>query len=86
MEIVMDIDEILRDPRVRALLEEAARRGAQAAIDNLVLYTMGDAAKRMGIAYSTLRKRVLEGKIRTTDGKVSGVEIRRYLSGSGREL
>lgn len=76
----MDIDEILRDPRVRALLEEAARRGAQAAIDDLVLYTMGDAAKRMGIAYSTLRKRVLEGKIRTTDGKVSGIEMRRYLS------
>lgn len=76
----METIELLSDPRVRALLDEAARRGAQAAIDDLVLYTMGDAAKRMGIAYSTLRKRVLEGKVRTVDGKVSGIEMRRYLS------
>jgi hypothetical protein len=86
MEIVMDTEEILRDPRIRALLDEAARRGAQVAIDELVLYTMGDAAKRMGIAYSTLRKRVLEGKVRIVDGKVSGIEMRRYLSQSGRDL
>lgn len=79
----METIELLSDPRVRALLEEAARRGAQAAIDDLVLYTMGDAAKRIGIAYSTLRKRVLEGKVRTVDGKVSGIEMRRYLSQAG---
>lgn len=82
----METEEILSDPRVRMLLDEAARRGAAQAIDEVTLYTMGDAAKRLGVSYVTLRKRVLQGKIRTTDGRVTGVEIRRYLTESGSNV
>lgn len=76
--------ETIDDTRLQEMLTQAAKMGAQQAIDEVTLYTMGDAAKRLGISYVTLRKRVLEGKIRTMDGRISGVEIRRYLSEPGR--
>lgn len=75
----------MEDYRLRELLTQAARMGAQQAIDEVTLYGMSDAAKRLGVSYGTLRKRVLEGKIRTTDGRVSGVEIRRYLTQASRD-
>ncbi len=70
----------LEETKLQAMLEEAARRGAQMAIDDLVCYHLKDAAERLGISYNTLAKRIREGKIHAIDGRVTGAEIRRYLS------
>lgn len=32
------------------------------------------------MSYNTLKKRICEGKIRCIDGRITGAEIRRYLS------
>ena len=43
-------------------------------------YHYKDACERLGISYNTLQKRIKEGKIRPVDGRITGAEIRRYLS------
>jgi hypothetical protein len=63
----------------KQLLVEAAHLGAEQAIVALVSYNLKDAAKRIGITPKTLSKRILEGKIKSTDGRISGAEIKRYL-------
>lgn len=65
---------------LRALLIEAANIGVQRAFEDLVCYHYKDACKRLGISYNTLQKRILEGKIRPIDGRITGAEIRRYLT------
>lgn len=62
------------------MLEEAARRGAERAIEDMVCYHYQDACARLGISYNTLQKRIKEGKIRPVDGRITGAELRRYLS------
>ena len=69
----------LHEDQLRQLLEEAARRGAHTAFEELTLYHLKDAAARLGMSYNTLQKRILEGKIETVDGRITGAEIRRYL-------
>jgi len=66
------------------LLEQAARRGAEIAIADMVCYHYKDACKRLGISYNTLQKRILEGKIKPVDGRITGAELRRYLIEHGR--
>ena len=74
----------LKQDDLQAMLIEAARIGgdigARAVIDGMVTYNYGDAAKRLGISYPTLQRRMTEGKIRGIDGRITGAEIRRYLS------
>lgn len=65
---------------LRTMLEEAAHRGAQRAIDDMVCYHLQDACKQLGISYNTLAKRMKEGKIHAIDGRITGAELRRYLS------
>lgn len=65
------------------LLREAARQGANLAIEDMVCYHYKDACKRLGISYNTLQKRILEGKIRPVDGRITGAELRRYLQQVG---
>lgn len=65
---------------LKKMLIEAARLGANQAIDDLVTYNLADTAQRLGVSYPTLLRRVKEGKIRPVDGRVTGAEIRRYLS------
>ncbi|MBU4610349.1 hypothetical protein IMZ29_07275 [Achromobacter sp. GG226] len=65
---------------LQQLLVEAARLGANHAFDELTTYHLRDACKRLGVSYNTLAKRIKEGKIRPVDGRISGREIRRYLS------
>lgn len=65
---------------LQQMLVEAARIGANHAIEDMVCYHLKDAADRLGISYNTLKKRVAEGKIRTVDGRITGEELRRYLS------
>lgn len=67
---------------LQRLLVEAARQGANHAIDDLVCYHLKDACTRLGISYNTLQKRISEGKIRPVDGRITGAEIRRYLKAS----
>jgi len=67
---------------LQAMLERAAHMGAQRAIDDLVCYHYKDACGRLGISYNTLQKRIKEGKIRPVDGRITGAELRRYLSQS----
>lgn len=62
------------------LLTRAAKKGADEAIAGMVLYTYEDAAKRLGICYNTLKKRIVEGKIVPIDGRISGSELQRYLA------
>jgi hypothetical protein len=66
---------------LKELMIEAARLGAQQVIDSLVSFNLKDAAKQIGITPKTLTKRIYEGKIRSVDGRVSGSEVQRYLSG-----
>jgi len=68
-----------------AILAEAARRGAEIAITDMVCYHYKDACKRLNISYNTLQKRILEGKIRPVDGRITGAELRRYLIEHGRK-
>lgn len=65
---------------LQRMLVEAARQGANHAIDDLVCYHFNEACERLGISYNTLKKRIQEGKIRPVDGRITGLEIRRYLS------
>lgn len=74
MQISMDRHEL------DCMLEKAAIRGAEIAINNMVCYHLKDACERLGISYNTLQKRIAEGKIRPVDGRITGAEIRRYLS------
>lgn len=64
---------------LQRLLVEAARQGANHAIDDLVCYHLKDACARIGISYNTLKKRIREGKIQAVDGRITGAELRRYL-------
>jgi len=68
-----------------AILAEAARRGAEIAIADMVCYHYKDACKRLNISYNTLQKRILEGKIHPVDGRITGAELRRYLIEHGRK-
>lgn len=76
----MNPDIVLSRTELHILLKEAARLGANQAIDDLVCYHYKDACARLGISYNTLQKRILEGKIRPVDGRITGAEIRRYLN------
>jgi len=67
-----------------ALLEQAAQRGAEIAITDMVCYHYKDACARLGISYNTLQKRIMEGKIHPVDGRITGAELRRYLGEHGR--
>lgn len=74
MQISLDQHDLAR------MLEKAATRGAEIAINDMVCYHYKDACERLGISYNTLQKRIAEGKIRPIDGRITGAEIRRYLS------
>ncbi len=65
---------------LRKMLVEAARLGANHAIDDLVCYHFNEACERLGISYNTLKKRIQEDKIHPVDGRITGAEIRRYLA------
>ncbi len=70
----------IEQQELRHMLMEAARIGANLAIEDMVCYHYKDACTRLGISYNTLQKRIQEGKIRPIDGRITGAEIRRYLS------
>lgn len=65
---------------LQRMLVEAARLGANHAIEDLVCYHLQDACARLGVSYNTLKKRIAQGKIRCIDGRITGAEIRRYLN------
>lgn len=70
---------------LQAMLIEAARIGANHAIEGMVCYHLKDAAERLGISYNTLQKRMAEGKLRAVDGRITGAELRRYLTEKRRD-
>lgn len=70
----------LKQSELQSLLVEASRIGASIAIEDMVCYHYKDACKRLGISYNTLQKRIQEGKIKPIDGRITGAELRRYLS------
>lgn len=70
----------LEENHLKNMLIEAARLGANQAIEDMVCYHYKDACARLGISYNTLQKRIQEGKIRPVDGRITGAELRRYLS------
>ncbi|MNL53367.1 hypothetical protein D3C87_1766080 [compost metagenome] len=70
---------------LQRLLVEAARLGANHAIEDMVCYHLKDACARLGISYNTLQKRIHEGKIRPVDGRITGAELRRYLAQLGSD-
>ncbi|QHS36082.1 hypothetical protein GWQ43_08425 [Alcaligenes faecalis] len=65
--------------QLEAMLKRAAQLGAKQAIEDMVCYHYKDACKRLGISYNTLQKRILEGKIKPVDGRITGAELLRYL-------
>jgi len=70
----------LHSAELEALLERAAKRGAEQAIESYTGFNYAEACKRLGISYPTLGKRIKEGKIRPIDGRIPASEISRYLS------
>jgi len=75
----------MESAELEALLERAAARGAQQAIDSLVSFNYKEASKHLNISPDTLRKRLLEGKIQQVDGRISAAEIHRYLAQKRRD-
>lgn len=69
----------IEDNALQNMLFQAAKLGAEQAISALVSYNLKDAAQRIGITPKTLTKRILEGKINSVDGRITGSEIKRYL-------
>lgn len=69
----------LEKAELQNMLEQASRNGAIRAFNDLAVYHLTDAAKMLGISYNTLQKRILEGKIKPVDGRITGAEITRYL-------
>lgn len=69
---------------LKKLLVEASRMGANLAIEDMACFHYKDAAQRLGISYNTLQKRISEGKIRPVDGRITGAELRRYLTQHSR--
>jgi len=70
---------VLEKTELQAMLEQAAKNGAMQMFNDITLYHMTDAARLLGISYNTLQKRILEGKIKPVDGRITGAEITRYL-------
>ena len=70
----------LEKRELEQMMIEMARLGASIAIEDMVCYHYKDACKRLGISYNTLQRRILEGKIKPVDGRITGAELRRYLS------
>jgi len=66
---------------LETLLERAAVRGAQKAIEDMSCYNYKEACKRLGVCRNTLKKRIEAGEINPINGRISETEIRRYLSG-----
>lgn len=71
----------LEESSLQNMLFLAAQMGAEKAISALVSYNLKDAAKQIGVTPKTLGKRILEGKIKCVDGRITGAEIKRYLGG-----
>lgn len=67
------------EEELKKLLMKAANIGAQKAIDTLISFNLQEAAKQIGITPKTLTKRILEGKIKSVDKRISASEIQRYL-------
>jgi len=70
----------LHSAELEALLERAAKRGAEQALEAGICYNYKETCKRLGISYNTLQKRLQEGKIHQVDGRITAAEIRRYLT------
>lgn len=73
----------LKQQDLQAMLIKAGEIASRRVIDELVTYNYQDAACKLGISYPTLQRRMREGKIRGVDGRITGAEIRRYLSQQG---
>ena len=70
----------ITEHKLQQLLKEAARQGALQAFEDLACYHYQDACKILRISHNTLKRRIMEGKIRPVDGRITGREIRRYLA------
>ena len=69
----------IEESSLQNMLFQAAQLGVDKAISALVSYNIKDAAKQIGITPKTLTKRIMEGKIKSVDGRITGAEIKRYL-------
>ncbi|SET59984.1 hypothetical protein [Thorsellia anophelis] len=69
----------LEDFELEELLAKAAEKGAKRAFETWALYNLKDACVKLGVSYPTLKRKILEGKIKTVDGKITGAEILKYL-------
>lgn len=59
---------------------EAARQGVNHATDDLVCHYFNEACEHLGTNYNTLKKRIAEGTLQSVNGRITGMEIRRYLA------
>lgn len=69
--------------KLEKMLIEAARLGANQAFEDMVCYHYKDACRMLNISYNTLQRRIRERKIRPIDGRITGAELRRYLTEFG---
>jgi len=70
----------MESAELEALLERAAERGAQQAIDRITCFNYKEACERLSISYTTLQKYLKAGKIRAVDGRIAASEITRHLT------
>ncbi|MDR0576942.1 MAG: hypothetical protein LBI87_05290 [Candidatus Accumulibacter sp.] len=69
----------LPDGKLEDMLHQAARRGAEEALRRMSVYDLAGASKRLGMCENTLRKRIRDKKIIPVDGRITEIEILRYL-------
>lgn len=69
----------IEESALQSLLIDAVKRGAEQAFRKYARYNYKEAAKLLNITPKTLSKRIVEGKIKSVDGLISGSEIDRYL-------
>ena len=69
----------MEETALRALLIQSAKIGAEQAFRKYARYNYQEAAKLLSVTPKTLSKRVVEGKIKSVDGLITGTEIDRYL-------
>lgn len=85
--VILRLNEMLRQQQAEievlkdtiAAIEKNTDYWVNKAISTLVSYNIKDAAKQIGITPNTLTKRIMEGKIKSVDGRITGAEIKRYL-------
>lgn len=75
----MDKQITLSAYELQNLLREAATAGAKILYEEMVVYNKREAAKLLRMSHVTLQNHIDSGRIKVSDGRITGAEINRFL-------